>query len=106
MTTVYWLVRLRPGVTPEAYESFVRTVDYPAVSRIASIRTYRSHRVVGSPIEQGALPYDFIDVVEVVDLEAYLKDLKEHPAVDEVHSQSASMVDVVHCLIADPVSRG
>ena len=103
MTTVYWLVRLRPGVSAEDYETFVRAVDYPAVKRIASIRNYRSNRVVASPWEQAQPPFDFVDVVEVVDLEAYLRDLKEHPAVEEVHSQSAALVDVVHCLIGEPV---
>ena len=103
MTTVYWLVRLRPGVSAEAYESFVQRVDYPAVKRIPSIRSYRSHRVVGSPLDKGQPPYDFVDVVDVVDLQAYLRDLKEHPAVEEVHSQSAQIVEVVHCLIADPI---
>jgi hypothetical protein len=104
MTTVYWLVRLRPGVTPEAYESFVRRVDYPAVQRIASIRSYRSNRVVGSPLGEASLPYDFVDVVEVADLPGYLNDLQHHPAVEEVHAQSAAMVEVVHCLTAEAVS--
>lgn len=103
MTTVFWLVRLQPGVTPEAYESFVRRVDYPAVKRIASIRNYRSNRVSGSPLDAAPLPYDFVDVVEVEDLGAYLRDLKEHPAVEEVHSQSAALVEVVHCLTAEAV---
>ena len=104
MITVYWLVRLRPGVTPEAYEAFVRSVDYPAVKRIASIRQYRSNRVVGSPLGQAPLPYDFVDVVEVADLPAYLDDLQHHPAVEEVHSRSADLVEVVHCLTAEAVT--
>jgi hypothetical protein len=103
VTTVYWLVRLRPGVSAETYESFVQRVDYPAVKRIPSIRAYRSHRVMGSALGEAPLPYDFVDVVEVADLQAYLRDLKEHPAVEEVHSQSANLVEVVHCLIADAV---
>lgn len=106
MTTVYWLVRLRPGVRAETYEAFVQKVDYPAVKRIASIREYRSHRVSASPFSQAPLPYDFIDVVEVVDLEAYLRDLKDHPAVEEVHSQSAALVEVVHCLVSESVPGG
>ena len=106
MTTVYWLVRLQPGVRPETYEAFVRRIDYPAVRRIASIRNYHSHRVLASPFSEAPLPFDFIDVVEVVDLEAYLRDLQEHPAVEEVHSQSAELVEVVHCLIAETIPGG
>ncbi|MCJ7514029.1 MAG: hypothetical protein MUO23_13825 [Anaerolineales bacterium] len=105
MTTVYWLVRLKPGVTAEDYQAFVRRVDYPAVKRIASIRNYSSTRVVGCIPPEGPAPFDFIDVVEVADLDAYLRDLEEHPAVKEVHSQSADMVDVIHCIVADPVPQ-
>ena len=104
MTVVYWLVRLKPGVTAAEYEAFVRRVDYPAVKRIASIRTYRSTRVAGTIPSGAALPFDFIDVTEVDDLDAYLRDLERHPAVLEVHSQSPEMVEVVHCVVAEPVT--
>jgi hypothetical protein len=105
VTVVYWLVRLKPGVTAEDYQAFVRRVDYPAVRRIASIRTYRSTHVVGTIPAGPPLPFDFIDVTEVDDLEAYLRDLESHPAVLEVHSQSPEMVEVVHCVVAEPVPR-
>ncbi len=68
MTTVYWLVKLKSGVTAEDYQAFVRRVDYPAVKRIASIRSYRSTRVAGSIPPNASVPFDFIDVVEVEDL--------------------------------------
>jgi hypothetical protein len=104
MTVVYWLVRLKPGVTAEEYEAFVRRVDYPAVKRIASIRSYRSTHAVGTIPAGSAPPFDFIDVTEVDDLQAYLRDLESHPAVLEVHSQSPEMVEVVHCVVAEPVT--
>jgi len=105
MTTVYWLVKLRPGVSAEDYQHFVQTVDYPEIQNIASIRSYQSNRVAGSLPEGSARPFDFIDVVEVVDLDAYVRDLKEHPAVQRVHSQSPNMVDVVDCLVTEAVPR-
>jgi hypothetical protein len=105
MTLVYWLVRLKDGVTAEDYQTFVRRVDYPAVERIASIRSYRSTRVAGTIPDGQGLPFDFVDVVEVDDLQAYLHDLETHPAVDEVHSQSAKLVEVLHCLVAETVPQ-
>lgn len=106
MTTVYWLVKLRPGVSAEAYQRFVQTVDYPEIPNIASIRSYRSNRVAGSLPEGKALPFDFIDVVEVTDLAAYARDLAEHPAVARVHAQSPNLVDVVDCLVTEAVPPG
>ncbi len=105
MTTVYWLVKLRPGVSAEDYRDFVQSVDYPEVRHIASIRSYQSNRVVGSLPEGGDVPFDFVDVVDVVDLEAYVRDLKEHPAVQRVHSRSPNLVDVIDCLVTEPVPR-
>jgi hypothetical protein len=103
MTTVYWLVKLRPGVSAEDYQHFVQTVDYPEIRNIASIRSYQSNRVVRTMPEAHAPPFDFIDVVEVVDLEGYLRDLKDHPAVERVHSRSPNLVEVVDCLVTEEV---
>ncbi len=106
MTTVFWLVKLRPGVSAEDYQRFVQTVDYPEIPNIASIRAYQSNRVVGAVPEAGAVPFDFIDAVEVVDLQAYLRDLREHPAVERVHAQSPNLVEVVDCLVTEAVPVG
>ena len=105
MTTVYWFVKLRPGASAEDYRRFVQTVDYPEIRNIASIRSYRSNQVMRSLPEGGVLPFDFIDVVEVADLAAYERDLREHPAVERVHSQSPNMVEVVDCLVTEVVPR-
>ncbi len=81
---VFWFSRLQPGVTPEAYEQFVREVDYPAVERIPSIIRYYSLRVNGPAMGSAELPYDFVDIAEVTDIDAYRRDLEEHPAALEV----------------------
>ena len=48
MPFVFWYSRLQPGVTAEAYEEWVRTVDYPGAADIESIIIYRVHRVLGA----------------------------------------------------------
>ncbi len=69
------------------------------------IRNYRSTRVTGSIPPETSVPFDFIDVVEVDDLDTYLRDLDHHPAVEEVHSQSERMVEVLHCVVAETVPQ-
>lgn len=71
---VFFLNRLRPGVTKASYERWVREVDYPTAGSIPSIRSYKVHRLEGA--FEGEPPYDYIEVVEVTDLEAYRKDLQ------------------------------
>ena len=106
MPIVLWLSRLQPGVTADDYEGFVRSVDYPAVKRIASIVRYRSIRLHGPAMGEGELPYDFIDLAEITDIDAYRNDLEHHPAVQEVHGQSGRYVETVSNFWAVQVGEG
>jgi hypothetical protein len=101
--TVLWFVRLKPGITTESYEQFVQDVDYPAVKRIPSIIGYHSNRVIGPAVGDQAPEYDYIDAIEITDLESYLHDLDNHPAVEEVHSQSLEMVEIVSSVVLEIV---
>ncbi len=71
MPTVFFLARLRPGVEAAAYEQWVRSFDYPTVQSIPSIISYKTHRIAG-PLRQAKEHYDYIEVVEVTDIDAYL----------------------------------
>ena len=95
MTLVLWFSRLQPGVEPEEYEAFVREVDYPATKRIPSITQYRSIRIQGPAVGDAELSFDFIDMAEITDIEAYRRDLEEHPAVQEVHGQFEKFVSSI-----------
>ncbi len=96
MQKVFWFSRLQPGVTPEDYEQFVREVDYPAVERIPSIVRYYSLRVNGPAMGDDVhLPYDFVDIAEITDIDAYRHDLENHPAALEVHGKSGSYVETI-----------
>ena len=81
MPIVLWFSRLQPDVAPEDYERFVREIDYPATERIPSIVRYRSLRVHGPAIGDEALPYDFVDIAEISDINAYRRDLASQRAV-------------------------
>ncbi len=106
MTIVLWFSRLQPGVSAEDYEEFVRSIDYPASERIPSIRRYVSIRLKGPAAGEEQLGYDFIDLAEVTDIEAYRHDLETHPAVQEVHGQFERYVQSVGNFWAVPLSEG
>ena len=72
---VFFLNKLREGVSPADYESWVREFDYPFARQIPSIKSYVVTRLDAS-LEGGERPpYDFLEVVEVTDIEAYKADL-------------------------------
>jgi hypothetical protein len=73
-TRVFFFNRLAEGVDPAAYERWVREVDYPKARSIPSILSYDVVRIDG-PLRDAGVPYDYVEVVEVSDLEAYRSDL-------------------------------
>lgn len=105
MTTAVWYSRLQPGMDPATYERWVEEVDYPGAKRIPSIKRYRVFRVqgpcVGDPTD--AFDYDYVEVVEVTDMQAYLRDLDEHPAAQEIISEIGLYVESVGSAWGHPV---
>lgn len=106
MYKVLWFTRLKSRVSVASYRKFVQEVDYPAAARIPSISSYTSIQVTGPATGEGELPYDFVDIAEVEDVDAYRQDLETHAAVLEVHGQSGKYVDVVGTLVVELVQPG
>lgn len=67
---VIFLNRLHDGVTPADYEQWVRDVDYPFARGLESVRDYRVIRLHGT-LDGDRPPYDYVEVVEITDVEAY-----------------------------------
>ena len=86
MPTVFFLARLREGVTPAAYEHWVRSFDYPTARAIPSIISYKTHRLSG-PFRQAGVAYDYIEVVEVTSIDDYRRELAELPQAQELRRQ-------------------
>jgi len=91
MPVVFFLNKLRDGVTSEQYETWVREVDYPKARALKTIRSYVVNRMDGS-LEGGASPYHYIERVEVTDLAAYQQELKDGQGMDEFFQQWSSYI--------------
>lgn len=105
MPTVVWFSRLQPGADREAYERWVEQVDYPGAARIPSILSYRVLRVEGPCVggQAEALTYDYVEVATVSSLPAYLRDLEEQPAAQEIIGQISGYVQSVGSAWGEPV---
>lgn len=95
MPLVMWYSRLQPGVTPEEYEQWVRTVDYAGAEEIESIVIYRVHRVLGPFLEEGIGEYDYVEIAEVTDMDDYMRDLEEHPSAKRIVAEIGDYVESV-----------
>jgi hypothetical protein len=76
---VFFLNRLREGADPAEYEAWIRRVDYPIARAQGAITEYTVTRIDGTLTGEGESPYDYLEVIEITDLDAYraLGDLPE-----------------------------
>jgi hypothetical protein len=90
-TRVFFFNRLADDADPAAYERWIRDVDYPKARSIPSILSYEVVRVDG-PLRDSSAPYDYVEVVEVSDLEAYKSDLASLPGREQFVAELRSFV--------------
>jgi hypothetical protein len=82
MNVVFFLNRLHAHVRAEDYERWVKEVDYPTARTIPSIIDYKVTRIEGLLNGDTVPPYQYIERVEITDLDSYRRDL-DAPALDE-----------------------
>ena len=68
---VFFLNRLREGVDADEYEAWIRRVDYPIARAQGAITGYTVARIEGTLGAEGESPYDYLEVIEIIDLDAY-----------------------------------
>ena len=68
---VFFLNRLHEGADPAGYEAWIRRVDYPVARAQEAITSYTVTRIEGTLSGEGESPYDYLEVIEISDLEAY-----------------------------------
>lgn len=68
---VFFLNTLSQGVDPQDYERWVRAVDYPIARAQPSILSYVVTRLEGHVVGSGDLPCQYLEVLEITDLDEY-----------------------------------
>ena len=61
------------GVNANDYERWVHETDYPTSKKMKSVTSYKVHRINGAL--QGEKVYDYIEVIEISDVENFGRDL-------------------------------
>ena len=100
---VFFLNRLREGVDPAEYEAWIRRVDYPVARAQDAIRSYTVTRIEGTLDGSGEAPYDYLEVIEVTDLESYraLGSLPEFEQLLKDWSQYVAEAVMIHGEVVD-----
>jgi hypothetical protein len=107
MTTVFWISRLKPGVAAADYEKWLREFDYVKARELSSILSYRAHRVHDHFLPaEGGRPFDYLEVIEITDLDEYRKQLAEHPAAQAIAAEWGNYVELVYSLHGEFLGPG
>jgi hypothetical protein len=95
---VFFLNRLREGVDREAYEDWIRRVDYPIATAHGAITNYTVTRIDGTLSGEGTSSFDYLEVIDITDLEAYraLGSRPEFGRLLEEWSQFVAEADMIH----------
>lgn len=91
---VFFLTQLKPDADPDAYERFLREVDYPKAQQLLPVSYYRATRIEGKAIGEGESPFQYIEVLDIDDYDAYLAALASPPPeIAELIEQVFSYID-------------
>jgi hypothetical protein len=90
-THVFFLNALREGADASEYERWLREVDYPTARSLPAIKSYQVVRVDG-PLRAARVPCDYVEIVEITDLEGYRLDIAALPGREQFVEQLRSFV--------------
>ena len=68
------LFNLKAGASRDDYEAWARSRDLPDVRSLPSVRTFDVLRATGVLFSEAKPPYDYIEVLDVNALDAFLGD--------------------------------
>jgi hypothetical protein len=89
---VFFLNKLREGVDPAEYERWVREVDYPLARGLPTIRRYDVARLEGMLQGDGDPPCDYLEVVDISDLDEYRASLSGGAEIEAFFEEWSSFV--------------
>ncbi len=102
MPVVFFLNKLRDGITGDNYEEWVREVDYPTARALSTIKSYVVARTP-TTLDGSPSPYDYIERVEVTDIAAYREELAGAPGMESFFEQWSSRVGESIAVFGDEI---
>jgi REDY-like protein HapK len=75
VATLIVLFNLRSDASRDDYERWAAEVDVPTVTGLGSVDSFSVHRVAGLLGADAAAPYQYVEVIEVNDLDGLMQDV-------------------------------
>ena len=91
---VVFLTQLKADTDVDAYERFLREVDYPRTQELLPVSYYRATRIEGKVIGEGESPFQYVEVLDIDDYDTYLAAFANpSPEVADLMAQVFSYID-------------
>jgi hypothetical protein len=75
VATLIVLFNLRDDAAPDAYERWAADIDVPTVTGLGSVDSFSVHRVTSLLGTETPAPYQYVEVIEVNDVDGLLDDV-------------------------------
>ncbi len=98
------LFRLKPGVTPEQYETWFREVNVPAALTLQTSRHYRVWRVSG--VMEGEPAFQYLEEMEIDDRAAFEAEIGSSEAMGAMLEQWYERIADQVIVFAGEVEQG
>jgi len=103
MANLMLLYRLKPGVTRDQFETWVRGTDYPAMRGLKRVASFVNHRAERLLIGEGAPSVDYVEVFEIPDLDGFVGEDMPGAVVQQIMGEFMGFADAPEFLVVKPV---
>jgi hypothetical protein len=92
MTRIIVLFNLKPSTDRAAYEEWAKKVDIPGVNSLKSIDKFSVHVAEGLLGSDAKSPYEYIEVIDVADMNQFGKDVATE-AMQRIAAEFQALAD-------------
>lgn len=103
MANLLLLYRLKPGVTRERFEAWVRDTDYPAMRGVKRVASYVNHRAERLLMGEGPPSVDYVEVFDIPDLDGFVAEDMAGPVVQSIIGQFDGFADAPEFIVVSEV---
>lgn len=101
MAAIIIKYRLKPEVTQEDFESWVKNVDQPTMRGIERVKSFDTYRVQGLLVGEGEPSVQYVELFDVPDLAGFGSEDMTGETVQKVMAEFAGFADAPEFLLAE-----
>lgn len=103
MANLMLLYKLKPGVTRDQFETWVRDTDYPAMRGLRRVASYVNHRTERRLVGEGSPSVDYVEVFDIPDLDGFVAEDMPGQTVRAITADFMGFADAPEFLVVGEV---